>query len=494
MGFESRFIRLGFVRQAVIVLCGMLVLLARPGIVRSEKGLPSTSSETGEAGKLPVPDAAALKDATRLVEDVYKAEFARAKTVEELLSLSKNLVESSASETDRGRQFAMLVAAREMAVRARDTDVVLAVIDGTAKTFQIDAFAMKVQALSVLSKSLKTSAEKLKFVVAANALTDSMVEASRFDTAEQVCGLTVNLAKDVDPALGRNELSLIRQVKEAKALYAEATRATDVLSQKPNDPAANLVVGKYRCFVANDWAVGLGLLSRGSVEALRKVAAKELAGVGDAKEMGGVADDWWAAGAKLPGIAGTRMQGHAGSLYQRALPDLTGLAKSQAQNRIASLITGQTRTVGDVTWISQAATYTVSSMDRPERKPLPSLLNGKGGGYDDSFAFHTMDEEHPFIIIDLGAAARVTRMEIVNRRGSNGGRAKTLTAWAGLTNEGPWTQIWEAKGEEAEWDVDIQEAVAARFVKLGLTEHVAFHLFSVKIMGVAGAGVSLPKR
>ena len=56
----------------------------------------------------------------------------------------------------------------------------------------------------------------------------------------------------------------------------EATDALAALQNDPNDPNANLIAGRYVCFVNGDWSVGLPMLALGDDEALRQLAAKEL--------------------------------------------------------------------------------------------------------------------------------------------------------------------------------------------------------------------------
>jgi hypothetical protein len=143
---------------------------------------------------------------------------------------------------------------------------------------------------------------------------------------------------------------------------------------------------------------------------------------------------------------------------------------------------------GSAQWISKNATCTASSV-YAGFSPGPNLLNGKGGGYhDDELAFHTETEDNPYIIIDLGAVHQITRVEIVNRRNNDASlqeRAKTLTMWVSVMPDGPWTKQWSATSGEKEWDADLGRPAIGRYVKLGLTEHKALHLYSVKFFGFA---------
>ena len=146
-------------------------------------------------------------------------------------------------------------------------------------------------------------------------------------------------------------------------------------------------------------------------------------------------------------------------------------------------------------WLSQDATYTVSSVDYDSRSP--NLLNGIGGGgaggkYPD-YAFHTEDEDRPFIVVDLRKTCSVHSLEIVNRKITNAevlSRARTLTAWASARRNGPWEEVWRATEVKPRWAAVPAKPVQARYVKLGLREKTMFHLFSVNVYGTPSAPLS----
>jgi hypothetical protein len=96
-----------------------------------------------------------------------------------------------------------------------------------------------------------------------------------------------------------------------------------------------------------------------------------------------------------------------------------------------------------------------------------------------------VQENNPWIVIDLKQTYSITRLEIVNRRDDQNllGRAKTLAVWVSNNPAGPWKPVWAAQGAEQQWDVTLPGAVPARYVKMGLRERNVFHLYSVKLFG-----------
>jgi hypothetical protein len=116
-------------------------------------------------------------------------------------------------------------------------------------------------------------------------------------------------AKAIDQALriarGTKNAELVQtaqarsaEVKTRATEYAKAKSAMKTLEEKADDPAANLVVGKYLCFVKGDWKKGLPYLAKGSDEGLRMSARMEALAVSispdpDPEKKLVLGDEWW---------------------------------------------------------------------------------------------------------------------------------------------------------------------------------------------------------
>lgn len=91
---------------------------------------------------------------------------------------------------------------------------------------------------------------------------------------------------------------------QSKALPSEADykKAAGRLKDKPDDPEASLVAGKYLVFVAGDWKAGAPLLAKSSDKALKALAEHELdpTHVDTALKKVGMGDEWVKAAAKAP--------------------------------------------------------------------------------------------------------------------------------------------------------------------------------------------------
>jgi hypothetical protein len=114
---------------------------------------------------------------------------------------------------------------------------------------------------------------------------------------------------------------------------AEALKAK--LKETPDDPDTNLALGKYYCFVKDDWDAGRPFLIKGSDSTLKTMAQRDLDAVGHSSEIMVLAGDWWRFSAdatdKLGPISGKRRSVY---WYQQQLASLSGLKKATAQKRI----------------------------------------------------------------------------------------------------------------------------------------------------------------
>ena len=113
----------------------------------------------------------------------------------------------------------------------------------------------------------------------------------------------------------------IAEVAELVKAYEDVKAAKVTLEKTPDDPEANLVVGKYLCFVKGDWDKGVPMLALGKDEALKALAKLELEGAASSKEQAKLGDGWWNLAEKQEGTAKKQIQARAGHWYQRLCRD-----------------------------------------------------------------------------------------------------------------------------------------------------------------------------
>ena len=89
------------------------------------------------------------------------------------------------------------------------------------------------------------------------------------------------------------------------------------LAKEPDDPVANLAMGKLLAFEKGEWEKGISNLARGSDKPLAELAQKEIAGAEDVPAKISLADEWLKVSSKHPKNR-QAIQDHATSWYAQA--------------------------------------------------------------------------------------------------------------------------------------------------------------------------------
>jgi hypothetical protein len=291
--------------------------------------------------KLPVPDESAQAQARKLVQSVYKEKYDKATTPEAQTSLAQDLQRKAwTTGDDASAQYVLFQEAGRLAVSAKSVELALQVVDEMATKFAINALAMKVGVVTTIGKSARLPEQQIKAVVEkALALIEEALVQDQFDTAEQLAEAAIEYAKRSKDtplrkrAVARNR-DLKAEIEELKKYQPAVQQATAVVGQNPNDPAANLTLGRYACFVKGQWDKGLPRLALCGDAVLKDLAAKELQENQASAELAKVADAWWDLGEKESGLPKKHVREHALSLYRQALPGLSGLERDRVEARL----------------------------------------------------------------------------------------------------------------------------------------------------------------
>ena len=193
---------------------------------------------------------------------------------------------------------------------------------------------MKVAVLKKLPAAIHTAKQHEAVAKKAMELADKAVSKENFSLAKQLNELAVQEGRNAkEPQLVAQATKRISEIERSVASFEAARAAAKVLEQKPDDPEANLTVGKYKCFVKADWEHGLPMLALGSDAGLRAVAAKELEGATSAEAQVAMGDAWWDLAEKEDPSLKEQLQGRAAYWYRKALPELSGLTKDKVEKR-----------------------------------------------------------------------------------------------------------------------------------------------------------------
>jgi hypothetical protein len=309
----------------------------------------------------PIPDPARQREVEKAIKDVFKTEYAKKAPPDVQAFARKLLQQALETQDDPAARFVLLRESRDLATQCGDLETALAAISATGQWFQFDAVGAKTAALTKAAASLRGPEGALMLTKAYLQIVEEATAAAQYDAAAAAGVKAEASAKTInDPSL----LAKVQAVSRDAAQIQKESNAVKVhrktLEDKPDDPAANLAMGRFLCLAAGDWEQGLPMLSKGSDADLKALALRDLARPSEGPELAALGDAWWTLSEKESGAAGKkRLRARAWTWYKLALPSTTGLAKVKIEARLR-----------------ESGTFV-----RPTGKPTRSeTIGGAGGG------------------------------------------------------------------------------------------------------------------
>lgn len=306
-----------------------------------EKTEPMTSDlpapKAANRGKLPVPAGAELEKSMGLIQETYREELSGTPTGNQKWAVAKKLIEQAETMHEPVAQFACLEMARRLSVECSRLETACVAIDRMATTFELQPREAKADAAAEISKGAKTAAQHAWCAEQSLWLLTEAVAAADFAVGSRLCKLAVAEAGKSHEAetMQRARARQKEFDQQAKAFQAyDAARET--LKTDPKNAVANVVAGRYECFVKGDWQLGVPMLALGDDEALRRLAKMEANPFPDTESQVALGDGWWEFAAKEQGAIQRRAQARAAQWYEKARPSVTGLVKAKVDKRLAT--------------------------------------------------------------------------------------------------------------------------------------------------------------
>lgn len=298
--------------------------------------LRASAQEIGAAPeRKAVPAAEAQAKSLALVKEIFRTEYASRRAEEQRAFAKKLLEQALQTKDDPTSQYVLLKEAIAMAAKGGDVKVAFSACGELAERFEVALIGEQIAAAGPLATlALEPDDRKLLFDACLD-MVDGAVATDDFDAA----GEAMNIADRI--AVRLRDVPMTTRAKQkraemaiAKREFGETAAALAKLKDSPDDSQANLAVAKYHCFVKGDWATGLKYLKKGDNIMLKSLAERELQNPTDAKTQSDLAAAWWDAVKVVDAQHRAAVQSHAADWYEKALPELTGLQKLAAEQRI----------------------------------------------------------------------------------------------------------------------------------------------------------------
>jgi hypothetical protein len=300
----------------------------------------SVSPPPDVSKRSPIPEAAKQKEAEKLVRELFKEQYSKKPLSDRKVLCRMLLDQSERSRDDPAATWVLLREAYDVAIQAGLVSSALDAVDASARLFDVEGIAMKGVALAALGKAAKTPEDFSELADASLLLTEEMVSVDQFDAAEKLAASAVTLARRAgDTALVVRASIRTKEVSEAKTLFLAMKGVLETLARNPDDPSANLEMGRFICFVKGGWDLGLRFMIKGSDAALKALADKELSAPVQLADRITLADGWYDLAEKEKSqLRRSQLQTHARSIYEVALPEATALVRARIEKRLADLV------------------------------------------------------------------------------------------------------------------------------------------------------------
>lgn len=288
--------------------------------------------------RIPVPDAAAQKEAEKLIRDVFKDDYAK-KGIAERSALAKKLFQQGMeTKDDATSRFVLFQEAAGLFAQAGDLEQAFKSIDQLKGGYRIDPTALKNETLLTISKSAKTPDDFQALAKAYLKVSQDAADANDYAAAEKAVASAATQAKKAQNLVLINRTTArSKEIADLKARFEKLKKAREALTSNPDDPTANLAVGQYECFTKGNWDVGLPLLAKGSDASIQALAGRDLARPTEVAELVTLGDGWWDLGEKETGPSREILRRRAGLWYEKAGGKLTGLSATKVQKRLHEL-------------------------------------------------------------------------------------------------------------------------------------------------------------
>jgi hypothetical protein len=326
--------------RRVVVLLGGIVAGGSAGTLVMTRAAEAPASQpttiaatTAPAARLAVPSSAAQRAARLEIERSLGKRLATVKTAPERADLAAELLRAASDAPDATLRYVLLNTARDLAADAGGVEQATGAQAQLEASYRVDGLRTSLNLYRRLFRCMPPD-DRALLCGPMVASIDWAVRDDRYDLAKQMGALAATCARESPTGdLGDRVAASSAHAAACEAAYARVSRLETTLKTHPADRPANLAVGKFQCFVKENWARGLPLLARSDDAKLAGLASDELAVPQSATAQAALADGWWDYAESQAAAQRPAIRLHAGDWYGRAAPGLRGLDRLKAEQR-----------------------------------------------------------------------------------------------------------------------------------------------------------------
>lgn len=290
-------------------------------------------------GRMEIPAAEKLTEATKLVREQFAKDYLVAKksNVERAALAEKFLKLARETNDDPVARYFLLTESRDLACQAAKWPQATEAISVLLQEYALEEDEQRLSALRAFFKVAVPKDAAEDACEAAYDFANDAISAERFEPARQYVALGVSGSVKAQNALLQSQFAKLDKELKATELEFERMQKAKALLATGNDETAQLDVGRYLVIRKGDWEHGLEYLAKTGSDSFGEAARKDMANPKDAKEQQEVGNLWWKVAEKEKGSARLAFLGRAGHWYRLAAPTLTGLNLTVVNDRLKTI-------------------------------------------------------------------------------------------------------------------------------------------------------------
>jgi len=312
---------------------------------------------TVTSSKIPWPSAHDIAESEAKLKDDYKTDLVPGAPVQVRQKAALELLERGPASGDPAFEAASLRVAGLLAARAEDISLMTEVCDKMEQRFDINVLPQKVEMLQEAGAHVRTPADRNDLTDACLATGFAAIAIDDYASAANLADLAGNVAATApDASLARQAAFLSDETDQCSEAFDRITNEWKIFREKPADAKASLAVGKFLCFIKNDWANGLPLLARGSDAALKSVVNTEINGkLEDSRSQLDLGSAWWNLAAASPGEDRVLYETRARYWYQKSVTSAPAADRPALRRKLTPRIDAVPAEAGSVHIVSRVS-------------------------------------------------------------------------------------------------------------------------------------------
>lgn len=354
--------------------------------------------------KLPQPSEDQRLEVMKVLQEVYKPDYLAAESPEQKSALAAKILDAAKETADSVARYSMLKLSADIAVQAADTQIMSEAIDLMDRFFEIDEPEIRLAGLMAAVKNINPSSEP-SALFAVNEYCRLAIERNDYVSATQLLNLSMLHFREATSRQSLSEVSA--QIKTLSRQFESIRDQLQVLLEDPDDPEANLAVGKFRCFSRNEWVAGLKNLAKSSDQVLSEIAQLELDALDAVESKAAIADRWWQYADQLEKDESNRVKLHAAAYYKAVSDSLQGLQQAKALKRV-----NEAQSLGEIISID-----IIAGGDMPQEPDAPKPMEQWKMVYEmpASFSDVAVGGAGQYLIFRLDSLKKLAFFDVIKR-------------------------------------------------------------------------------